>query len=51
MELKTLNKLEEQIKTVKWFNFQSWKLNQTLLMRVMLVLHILKVALQTEENY
>ena len=51
MEHKTLNKLEELINIVKWFNFQLWKLNQTLLMRVMLVLQILKVALQTEENY
>jgi hypothetical protein len=51
MELKTLNKSEEQINIVKWFNFQLWKLNQTLLMEVMLELQILKVALQTEENY
>jgi hypothetical protein len=51
MEHKTLNKSEEQINIMKWCNFQLWKLNQTLLMRVMLVLQILKAALQTEENY
>jgi hypothetical protein len=51
MEHKTLNKSEEQIKIVKWCNFQLWKLNQTLLIQAMLVLQILKVALQTEENY
>jgi hypothetical protein len=36
---------------MKWFNFQSWKLNQTLSIQAMLVLQILKVVLQIEENY